>query len=93
MGADLSRIGILTRREIEARFPLAYRRGGLRIETSAQLSLDNAAQRTAQTHAARLRTRKTRHIPQVAALLWDYHTGYVETAIGGLSCRIGGSAR
>jgi penicillin-binding protein 1A len=74
------------------------RRGGLAIETAALPALGTALQADAGDHADRWGG------PQVAALVWDHRTGYVEALVGGLawgpdrfdrmlqSCRQPGSA-
>ena len=73
-------------------------RGGLTIETAALPALGTALQRDAVAHADRWGG------AQVAALVWDHRTGYVEALVGGLdwdpdrfdrmmqSCRQPGSA-
>ncbi|MGN6104214.1 MAG: penicillin-binding protein 1A [Kofleriaceae bacterium] len=52
-------------------------RGGLAIETAALPALGTALQRDAIAHADRWGG------AQLAALIWDHRTGYVEAAIGG----------
>ncbi len=78
-------------------------RGGLTIETAALPALGAALEAEARTHAHRW-TDPVEGDPQIAAVVWDHHTGYVEALIGGLawgadrfdrmlgSCRQPGSA-
>ena len=73
------------RKEIEAGFALAYRRGGLHIETAAEPTLALAAEELARDHTRRLGKHRSHGPPQVAALLWDHQTGYIEATIGGSS--------
>jgi penicillin-binding protein 1A len=64
------------RRLIAGAMPRELARGGLRIETAALPALDAELGRDAAAHAERWGG-------QVAALLWDHRTGYVEAIIGG----------
>ena len=57
--------------------PAALARGGLTIETAALPALGTELARDAVAHADRW------HGAQVAALIWDHRTGYVEAMIGG----------
>jgi penicillin-binding protein 1A len=57
--------------------PDESRRGGLVIETAALPALGTALQEAAVTHADRWGG------AQVAALVWDHRTGYVEALVGG----------
>ena len=71
------------RREVEEALPDDYARGGLTVETVAQPLLAREAEERARAHAARLVARGEEP-PQVAALLWDHQTDYIDAAIGGL---------
>jgi penicillin-binding protein 1A len=62
---------------VAATLPAELARGGLTIETAAHPALGTALQRDALAHADRWRG------AQVAALLWDHRTGYVEALVGG----------
>ncbi len=73
------------RRQVEADFPTAYRRGGLEIETSAEPLLSAKAEELARKHSTRLGKGRKDGPPQLAAMIWDYRTGYVEATVGGLS--------
>jgi penicillin-binding protein 1A len=57
--------------------PAELARGGLAIDTAALPALGTELQRDAVAHAERWRG------AQVAALLWDHRTGYVEAIVGG----------
>jgi len=57
--------------------PSELARGGLTITTAALPALGTALQREAVAHADRWRG------SQVAALVWDHRTGYVEASVGG----------
>lgn len=57
--------------------PEDTRRGGLTIETAALPALGAALQAAAVSHAARWGG------PEVAAVVWDHRTGYVEALVGG----------
>lgn len=57
--------------------PAELARGGLTITTAALPALGTALQREAVAHADRW------HGAQVAALVWDHRTGYVEAIVGG----------
>ncbi len=54
-----------------------YARGGLTIETAALPALGTQLQADAVAQSDRWGK------PQVAALVWDHHTGYVEALVGG----------
>src|SRR5690606_12891789 len=56
-------------------------RGGLVVETAAAPALGTELQATAVAHADRWGTKE--RTPQVAALVWDHRTGYVEALVGG----------
>jgi len=62
---------------VAAALPDESQRGGLAIETAALPALGTALQEAATAHADRWRG------AQVAALIWDHRTGYVEALIGG----------
>jgi penicillin-binding protein 1A len=62
---------------VAATLPAELDRGGLTIQTAAHPALGTVLQRSALAHAAR------RGGAQVAALLWDHRTGYVEALVGG----------
>ncbi len=88
------------RQLIEQMFPEAYRHGGLTVETTAQPALALAAESSARAWSAKLAPRvgqrgqrapRPAHKPaprsngpQIAALLWDHQTAYVEAIVGGL---------
>jgi penicillin-binding protein 1A len=71
------------RREVAGAMPADYARGGLTIETTALPVLAAEAEDRARRHAAGLRGRGEEP-PQVAAILWDQETEYVEAEVGGL---------
>jgi penicillin-binding protein 1A len=56
-------------------------RGGLVIETAALPALGTKLQAEAVAHAESWKASK--EVPQIAALVWDHHTGYVEALVGG----------
>ena len=62
---------------VRAALPDEARRGGLAIETAALPALGTALQADAAAHAARWGG------AEVAALVWDHGTGYVEALVGG----------
>ena len=62
---------------VAAALPAELARGGLTIDTAALPALGTQLQRAAVAHADRWRG------AQVAALLWDHRTGYVEASVGG----------
>lgn len=68
---------------VAAALPDDARRGGLVIETAALPALGEELQRDAVAHAAKWLTSK--RIPQIAAIVWDHQTGYVEALVGGRS--------
>jgi len=74
-----------SRRAVEEDNPVRYRRGGLRIETTAQPLLAISAETIARSHSERLGKGRKHGPPQLAALVWDHQTGYVEATLGGLS--------
>ncbi|MBA3454767.1 MAG: transglycosylase domain-containing protein [Deltaproteobacteria bacterium] len=83
---------------IASALPEDHQRGGLVVETAALPALGGELQQTALEHANRWGK------AQVAAVLWDHRTGYIEALVGGrawgpdrfdrmlLSCRQPGSA-
>jgi penicillin-binding protein 1A len=71
------------RREVAGAMADDYARGGLTIETAAVPVLAGEVEARARRHAASLR-RAGEEPPQVAALLWDQDTHYVEAEVGGL---------
>ena len=73
------------RREVEATWPEAYQRGGLRIESAAEPGLSLLAEDTARAWLGRLAGGAGAAGPQVGALIWDYQSGYVEATLGGRS--------
>ncbi|HTM20780.1 MAG TPA: transglycosylase domain-containing protein [Kofleriaceae bacterium] len=68
------------RRQLEAAMPAQLARGGLRVELAVQPVLAAEGLARAAAHATRVDRAAP---PQVAALLWDHVTGYVEATIGG----------
>ncbi|HMG23810.1 MAG TPA: transglycosylase domain-containing protein [Kofleriaceae bacterium] len=65
------------RRLLAAALPRELARGGLTIDTAALPALAAGLARDAAAHAERWRG------AEVAALVWDHRTGYVEAVIGG----------
>ena len=65
------------RRLIAGALPAELARGGLVIDTAALPALGTELARDAAAHADRW------HGAEVAALLWDHRTGYVEALVGG----------
>ena len=65
------------RRLVAGALPAELARGGLTIDTAALPALDAQLARDAAAHAARW------HGAEVAALIWDHRTGYVEALVGG----------
>lgn len=79
-----TRVGWYTeavRQLVEAAFPDDSRRGGLVIETAALPALGTQLERDAVLQAQRWA--HDGELPQVGALVWDHHTGYVEALVGG----------
>ncbi len=56
-------------------------RGGLVIETAALPALGTKLQADAAAHA--VSWKESKEVPQIASILWDHHTGYVEALVGG----------
>lgn len=91
------------RQEVEARMPAAFARGGLIIETTAMPALTNESETLASKRTIALAA-SDGEIPQIGALLFDQHSGYIEIMVGGTdwqasrfnrstqSCRQPGSA-
>ncbi len=76
-------------RELVAREkPEELARGGLTIETAALPALGTALAHDARAHAVKWRHGDT--LPQLGALVWDHHTGYIEAIVGGLVWGHGG---
>lgn len=67
---------------IAGAFPDDAERGGLVVETAALPALGTQLQADAVAHAAGWKVNK--QAPQVAAVIWDHQTGYVEALVGGL---------
>jgi penicillin-binding protein 1A len=79
-----TRVGWYTeavRQLVDAAFPDELRRGGLVIETAALPALGTQLQQEAAAHARRWQHDK--QVPQVAVLVWDHRTAYVEALVGG----------
>jgi penicillin-binding protein 1A len=72
------------RGEIETLAPAHYMRGGLRIETSASVTVSADAVQIARDFSERLGKGRENGAPQIGALIWDYRTGYLEATVGGL---------
>ncbi|MCG8417202.1 MAG: PBP1A family penicillin-binding protein [Proteobacteria bacterium] len=72
------------RREVDRDWPTAYRRGGLHIETAASSVTSMAAMSAARRWSAEMGSGRQHGRPQVAALIWDHQTGYIEATVGGL---------
>ena len=62
-------------------FPDDAERGGLVVETAALPALGTQLQAAAVAHAEQWK--QGVHTPQIAALVWDHRTGYVEALVGG----------
>jgi len=62
---------------VASALPVELARGGLTIETAALPALGTELQHEAVAHTDRW------HGAQVAALVWDHRTGYVEAIVGG----------
>ncbi len=90
------------RQLIASAIPKELARGGLAIDTAAAPALGTQLQRDAIAQAEAWADRSA--TPQIASLIWDHRTGYVEALVGGLdwgpdrfdrmrqSCRQPGSA-
>jgi penicillin-binding protein 1A len=69
------------RQLVAGALPGELARGGLAIDTAALPGLGEPLQRAAAAHADKW-AQKDR-VPQIAALVWDHRTGYVEALVGG----------
>ncbi len=67
---------------ISGAFPESSKTGGLVVETAALPALGTRLQGDALAHARRWTVDKK--TPQIATLVWDHQTGYIEALIGGL---------
>jgi penicillin-binding protein 1A len=73
------------RRLVASALPDDVARGGLVIETAAEPALGTQLQHDAIAHAQAWQQHgKT---PEIAALVWDHRTGYIEALVGGLAWR------
>ena len=77
------------RQLIAGAIPDELERGGLVIETAALPALGTQLQTDAIAQAAAWKQPDDKHkgqtlTPEIAAMLWDHHTGYVEAIVGGL---------
>ena len=74
------------RRVLKREYGNDYVAGGLVVETTAQPVLSVIAQTLTRNHVASLGTpAQPVSSPQIAAAVWDHHSGYVEAALGGIS--------
>ncbi|MFH0901275.1 MAG: transglycosylase domain-containing protein [Pseudomonadota bacterium] len=64
-----------------------WARGGLVVETTVLPATTTIAEPIARRQSARIAKKAGTSPPQVAAFAFDHHTGYVETAVGGLDWR------
>ncbi|MEO6777654.1 MAG: transglycosylase domain-containing protein [Kofleriaceae bacterium] len=74
------------RKLVQGAMPGELARGGLVVETAALPALGTELARDAVAHAPKWAAKDPRGNPvdpQVAALLWDHTTGYVEALVGG----------
>lgn len=69
------------RSEAQKASPLAFARGGLRIETTVEPALSASAEASATQWTKEIAA--TEEVPQVAALVFDHRSGYVEIMVGG----------
>ncbi|NVB77840.1 MAG: PBP1A family penicillin-binding protein [Kofleriaceae bacterium] len=69
------------RQLVAGAFPDDIARGGLVVETAALPALGTQVQEDAIAHAAQWK--QDDKTPQIAALVWDHRTGYVEAIVGG----------
>jgi len=72
----------LARRRVQQRWPEAYSKGGLVIETSIDPVLSAAAEKAAVKHTANLANENGEQ-PEVAALVLDRASQYVRAVVGG----------
>ena len=73
------------RRLVASALPEELARGGLVIETAALPALGTQLQADAVAHAASWKQHG--QPPELAAIVWDHATGYVEALVGGLAWR------
>ncbi len=71
------------RRLVATALPQDAARGGLVIDTAALPALGEQLQRDARAHADHWRQQNK--TPELAAIVWDHRTGYVEALVGGLA--------
>ncbi len=71
------------RRLIKTALPDEAARGGLVIDTAALPALDAELQHDAVAHAEAWKQHN--QTPEIAAMIWDHRTGYVEAITGGLA--------
>lgn len=79
-----TRIGWYTeavRKLVEGAFPGELERGGLTIETAALPALGTRLEADAAAHT--LAWAADKKTPQIAAIVWDHTTGYIEAIVGG----------
>ncbi len=69
------------RQQLERDWPRHYLRGGFRVVTSAEPALAIESGRRVNSWLERRWNKEPR--PQLGALVWDHHTGYVELTLGG----------
>ena len=69
------------RQLVAGALPEDFARGGLVIETAALPALGTQLARDAAAHAQTWK--QGSKTPQIAALVWDHRTGYVEALVGG----------
>jgi penicillin-binding protein 1A len=69
------------RKLVAEAFPDDAARGGLTIETAALPALGTRLEADATAHA--LAWSHDDHTPQIATIVWDHTTGYVEALVGG----------
>ncbi|HUJ58685.1 MAG TPA: transglycosylase domain-containing protein [Kofleriaceae bacterium] len=82
-GRELPWYAEQVRRQVASLWPDDYARGGLAIDTAALPALGDALERDAAAHAARWK--QAGQTPEIAALVLDHRTGYVEALVGGLA--------
>jgi penicillin-binding protein 1A len=73
------------RQLIKGALPAELQRGGLVIETAALPALGTQLVHDANAHAQSWT--RDHVVPQIGAVVWDHHTGYVEALVGGLDWR------
>jgi penicillin-binding protein 1A len=71
------------RRLVASALPEQAARGGLVVDTAVEPALDATLQRDAAAHAEHWKQKN--QTPQIGAMIWDHHTGYVEALTGGLA--------